>query len=229
MTHRRYRPARMTEPLMATTNKPSLLHSDVARLPEPLRRLVEKMLVEGATFEDVVQAVNERGDEGVTQSAVQNFFRSNLELQKQRVRHQVETAEALKAAFDHPRSAEGKLADAVLLTGFLGLTHKSSEFTRRDAERARLHRENLHLKQQLLRLQVQKAEQDRNLNRARIRSELAKYQVAKIRIRQLYRALQETSNTRGLGPEAMQKIQEIYGIVTQPFVPKDAEKSRAQN
>ena len=40
--------------------KPRHLHADVAELPADLRQMVEQMLADGATFEDVVEAVAAR-------------------------------------------------------------------------------------------------------------------------------------------------------------------------
>jgi hypothetical protein len=198
---------------------PRTLHADVANLPAELRQLVEQMLIDGATFEDVVEAVQERGDDGVTLTAVENFFRGNLALQQERVRRQVETARALKKALGKSRSSQTRLAEAALLTGLMRLSRKSSEINLKDVMRARLERGNLHLKQQLLRLQARKAVQDHDLNRARIRAEQARWRLTKARIIELQRSLQTEGKPAGISPETLQKIQEIYGLVTLPTAP----------
>jgi len=198
---------------------PRTIHADVANLPADLRHLVEQMLVDGATFEDVVEAVDARGGDGITLSAVENFFRGNLALQQERVRRQVETAQALKKALGKSGSSQARLAEAALLTGLLRLSRKGSEINFRDVMRARAERSNLHLKQQLLRLQVRKAVQDHELNRARIRAEQARWRLTKARIIELRRSLQTEGKPAGLSPETLQKIQEIYGLVTLPTAP----------
>jgi len=58
------------------------IKNEVGQLSPDLRKLVQKMLVEGSTFEDIVEAVNERGENGITLHAVQNYFQGNLEIQK---------------------------------------------------------------------------------------------------------------------------------------------------
>ena len=198
-------------------------HADVATLPADLRQLVEQMLTDGGTFEDVVDAVAERGGPSVTLSAVENFFRGNLTLQQERVRRQVETARALKQALGKSGSGQARLAEAALLTGLMRLSRKGSELNLKDAMRERLERENLSLKQRLLRLQVRKAVQDQEFARAHIRAELAKWQLTKIRIAELQRTLDTEGKQAKLGPETMLKIQEIYGLVISPPAPPDGQ------
>ena len=73
-----------------------IVHANVTDLPADLRQVVEQMLRDGATFEDVVDAVEERGRDRVSLVAVENYFRSNLVLQHDRARRQLATAAALK-------------------------------------------------------------------------------------------------------------------------------------
>jgi len=51
--------------MAAAQETPRPVYSDLSELPADLQRLVERMLVEGATFEDAVDAVNERGREAI--------------------------------------------------------------------------------------------------------------------------------------------------------------------
>jgi hypothetical protein len=198
--------------------------SDVAELPDDLRRLVECMLMEGATFEDTYEAVNERGGPTVTLQAIQNFYRGNLKLQKNRIQFQLERARQLKESFAHPESAEAQLANAAILMGLQSLTRKGAELTLRDAMRARLERENLMLKQDLLRLKLAREEEDQRLRRTKMHSELIKWQAAKIKLQQLRRQLMQEGKTKVLGPEAMEKIQEIYGLLRIPVVARDPDR-----
>jgi DNA-binding transcriptional regulator GbsR (MarR family) len=75
------------------------------------------MLIEGATFEDVVETINEHGAKRITLHAVQNYFRPDLSLQKERVKHLIEVAQSLKQAMGDPKSGKQNLVDAVLMTG----------------------------------------------------------------------------------------------------------------
>jgi len=194
-----------------------LVRNDVAELPEELRQLVDQMLTEGATFEDVVEAVNDRGGDSITLAAVQNYFRGSLEIQARRVRRQVETAQALKQALGDPDSANRQLAEAALLTGFLRLNRKGADLNIKDAVRARLERENLHLKQQLLRLRVRRELQDQKFAKSRLRTELARWELTKAHIAKLKQSLEKEGDRTQLGPETLQKIYEIYGLISQPI------------
>ena len=82
--------------------------------------------------------------------------------------------------------------------------------------RQRIEHENLALKRQLLRLRVRKEAQDQAFARVHIRAELMKWKLAKARITELERTLETGGKQANLGPETMQKIQEIYGLVIAP-------------
>ena len=192
------------------------VHSEVSKLPAELRGLVERMLVEGATFEDTVEAVNERGPEGVTLKAIEDFFRSSLALQQQRIKRQVQTAEALKKALGDPRSGLAQLADAVLLTGLMRLNKRGADFDFHDAMKEYYQRENLRLKQEVVDLKKSKLELEQKMARARMKTELVKWKLAKGRIIELKRAVEANGKNQKLGPETIQKIQEIYGLVSEP-------------
>jgi hypothetical protein len=112
--------------------------TDAAELPDELRELAERMLIEGATFEDVHEAVNERLGPNMTLQAIQNLYRGNIDLQKQRIQCQLERAQELRESFAHPESAEAQLANAAILMGLQNLTRKGADLTLRDSMRARL-------------------------------------------------------------------------------------------
>jgi hypothetical protein len=205
------------------------VYTDVADLSPTSRELVEQMLARGSTFEDVVETLDERHQEYLTLQAVRNLFRDNLELQKRRVLHQVETAEALKASLaENPQSAEGRLADAAFLTGYLGLTRQAAAVTLTDSQRARMQNENLHLRQQILALKRDKTLQDRNISRARARVLSAQWQLAKQHLRELQRQLEKAPRGQGLGPETLHKIRQIYGLIAQPAIPEEGNDAPAQ-
>jgi hypothetical protein len=198
--------------------------SDVAELPEELRQLVDRMMTEGATFEDAQDAVNERGGPGVTLQAIQNFYRAHLDLQKRRIQFQVERARQLREALAHPESAEAQLASAAILTGLQSLSRKNAELNVRDCVRARLEREVLELKQDLLRAKVAQEHQNMRLQRTKFYAELIKWQHAKIKLQQLRRQLSLEGKNKLLGQEAMEKIQEIYGLLRIPVVARDPDR-----
>jgi hypothetical protein len=193
--------------------------NEVLDLPPKQQDLVHKLLKEGSTFEDVVEAVNARGPKHITLNAVQTFFRGNRVLQTQRARRQVEDAEALLESVDKdPKSAEARLARATFLTGYSRVNRNASVVTPREAARYRLECENLNLKQRILMLQRKKAEQDLEYSRARtnlIQLTHAKMQGELLR---LERELRAHHAGDPIGPEMLRRIQQLYGLACQPLL-----------
>lgn len=209
-------------------NKKPVLH-DISLLPQEQQQLVEKMLVEGAPFEDVVDAIAEHGECSVTATAVRNYFRGSPSVQQRRVQHQLETVQTLKQALGgDPESAEAKLAEAAILTGFLGLSRKESTLNLSDAERRRLERQNLRLREQVLELKKRDSEQEAELLRARIDVEHGKRQLLEAKVLDLHQTLDGSSKDDKLGPEVIRKIHEIYGIVTGPRIPEEGSNNESQ-
>ncbi len=196
--------------------------SDVANLSAEMRELVERMLTEGATFEDIYDAVNERGVP-VTLQAIQNCYRGSLELQKRRIQFQVERAEILKASLANPDSADAQLANAAMLTGLQSLSRKDAGMSLRDAVRSTLERRNLMLRRDLLRMKIAREEEEKRFRKTRLAAEVAKLDLTREKIHQLREMLKRQGKSNTLGPEAMEKIQEIYGLLRIPVIPRDVE------
>ena len=203
--------------------------SDVGNLDPELRSLVGRMLIDGATFEDVVEAVNERGGDGITLSAVQNYFQGSLEIQKRRVRRLIESAEALLATVDKdPKSAEAQLARATFLTGYSRVHRHASLITPKDAERSRMERENLALKHQILIMRRKKAMQDLDYSRARTRLILLTQGKLQEEILKLQREVKTHRPGEPMGPEMLQRIQQIYGLACQPLLYEESADASAK-
>jgi len=196
--------------------------SDVAELPGELRELVERMLTEGATFEDVYEAVNDRRAP-VTLQAIQNLYRGSLELQKRRIQFQLERARVLKESLAHPESADAQLASAAILTGLQSLSRKDAGMSLRDAVRGTLERRNIMLKRDLLRMRIAREEEEKRFRKTRLHAELLKLQLTKTKLGQLQKEMKAQGKNKTLGPEAMEKIQEIYGLLRIPVIPRDVE------
>jgi hypothetical protein len=196
--------------------------NDAGQLPADMRELAERMLVEGATFEDVQDSLNERGV-SVTLQAVQNLYRGNLELQKRRIQFQVERAQALKEALANPGSVDAELAYAAMLTGLQRLERKDGGLTLRDAIRGTLERRNIQLRRKLLNMQIEREIEERKFRRTRLHAEIAKLQLTRTKLAQLQEELKRQKGGATLGPAAMEKIQEIYGLLQIPVVPRDVE------
>lgn len=174
------------------------LHTDIAKLPEDLRGLIERLLIDGATFEDVVEAVEERGDDRVTLSAVQDLFRGNPELQQRRIRRQLEVARALKKAVGNPRSGREQLVHALILTGMMRLNRRDGNFEVKDAVRSHEQEENQKLRRRVMVLT------QRNLD-MKLKVMDAKLKVERAEVKQAVEEVKDPDDLR-------KKIDEIYGI-----------------
>ena len=194
--------------------------NDVQDLDPGVRALVDKLLKEGLTFEDVVEGVNARGGKRITPNAVKTYYQGSRELQTQRALRQVEDAEALLRTLDKdPRSAEARLARATFLTGYSRVNRNASEVTPREAARYRMECENLNLKHQILVMQRKKAKQDLEYSQARTNLILitqSKMQGDILRLERELRARHAAGDP--IGPEVLQRIQQLYGLACQPLI-----------
>lgn len=203
--------------------------NDITELDKDLKDLVDKMLVEGATFEDVVEAVNDRGKEGTTLNAVQNYFQGHREVQTKRVRRLIENGEALLATIGKdPKSAEARLARATFLTGYLKVRRDGSQITPKDAERVRMESENLILKRRLLVMQKQKAEQELKYSHARTHMILLTQAKLKEEILKLQQEAKGHHAGEPMGPEMLHKIQQLYGLACQPLFDEESAHASAK-
>jgi len=208
-----------TGPAKSAKRRARTVKHDVAELEPKEQSLVKKLLTEGSTFEDVVEAVNARGGDKITLNAVQNFYQGNRDIQKDRVRYLIQSAEELLASVDKdPKSAEAQLAKATFLTGYARVHRDTGEITAREAARYRLENENLALKRQILTMNRKKAAQELEYSRARTNL----IQLTQGKLQTELRILEGQVRTHQpgmpLGPEVLAKIQEIYGLTCQPLL-----------
>lgn len=187
--------------------------TSVKDLPRNLALLVETMLVEGATFEDVVEAVEESSNEKVTLHAVQSFFRGNLALQQRRIQHQKETAQALRKALGDPKSGQQEMADAILMTGLMRVNRRGSEISAKDAVFEKYERETLRLKQDLADQRRQKLRLETRIATTRWKGEQTKIELTKAKLAEMEHILAAREGKDHLGPDVLRKIQEIYGLI----------------
>jgi hypothetical protein len=193
------------------------------------QKLVCNMLIEGATFEDVVDTFDERGGVRITLAAVQNYFQSHPDVQAKRARHMVKSAEDLLAALGKdPKSAEARLARAAFLTGYMKVRREGSVVSAKDAERVRMVRENVTLKRRLLIVQKQKALQALRFSEAKTHFIV----LSQEKLREEILKLQQEANRRQagepMGPEMLQRIQQIYGLACQPLLGEESANDSAK-
>jgi len=177
--------------------------------------LVDKLLIEGLTFEDVVASVKECGAGEIPLNAVKSYFQGNKEIQAQRVRYMVETSEALFKGLGNPDSAEARLAKAAMATGFKNLYRDVEQVSPKDAEHSRMERANLSLKHKLVVAQRDKARQALRYNEEKIRTLVLTQQKLKEHIVALQQDAKRQQAGEPLGPEMLQRIQQIYGLTCQ--------------
>jgi hypothetical protein len=91
-----------------------------------------------------------------------------------------------------------------------------------------MERRNLLMKRDLLRMQIEREEQEKRFRRMRIYTEMLKVRLMRIKLVQLRRELQKHENSGTLGRVAMEKIQEIYGLLQIPTVPREADLEREE-
>ena len=182
-------------------------------LPNAMRLEGERLLEEGATFEETTEWINEHHapekageSQGVTLAAVTDYFRSNFEMQRRRVRYMQKMAQELKKALKGKAdSAMSELAEAVFFTGVMGLNRDTAEFSVKDAKRDHLAAQALRDREQVMASHLK----TEHLKRRKMRQEMGK----------LERALKK--GKQGLNAEAMRRIKDIYGLIDQPLMESD--------
>jgi hypothetical protein len=199
---------------------PPKVVNDIEGLHSSLRKLVDKLLREGSTFEDVVDWFKARSKYRVTLNAVQAYFQRNTQLQSERAVCQVEGAEALLNSLDKdPTSAEARLARAAILTGYSKVHRDTPAVTPLQAARYRMQCENLHLKHQILEMQRGKAKQELDYSKAKtdlIKATNAKVQTQILALERELRARQASGAP--IGNDILEKIQQLFGLACQPLL-----------
>ena len=180
--------------------------------------MAHRMLIDGATFEDIVITAKLCGWE-IPQEAVEEYFRSNPELHALRASRQVEIAREIRKATKEENPEDVQLADAVILTGLQRLTRATAMLDVNDALRRKLERENLFLKQQALRLKVRHENQSEKYYRARTRMLSAQWRAAREKLLKLQEQVSQSRKCKKLSHDIVERIQEIYGLVQAPPVP----------
>jgi hypothetical protein len=190
-------------------------YSIFTHLPHGMRTEGERLLENGATFEEATEWINEHhapekpdGPQGVTLAAVTDYFRSSFEMQRRRIRRMQEMAQELKKALTGKAdSAKAELADAVFFTGVMGLSRGTASFSVKDAQRDYVAREALRLREQQIAAQLE--------------TERCKQEKLRIEMGGLKQTLE--SEAGHLSAEALRKIREIYGLIDQSVIASGAQ------
>ncbi len=179
------------------------------------QKLVDKLLIEGSTFEGVVETANELGAPSLTVNAVKTYFQGNQKLQADRVHYMVDTSESLLKGLGDPESAEARLAQAAILTGLMNLHQDTPQMSLKDAEHARIAQANLNLKHRLVVAQRDKARQALQYSKERTRLLVLAQEKVTEQIAILQQDAKRQQAGEPLGPAMLQRIQQIYGLTSQ--------------
>jgi len=186
---------------------------------DPVRlKKVDELLIEGATISDVVTTLNADRGEAISELAVENYFRANLDLQKRRVQRMVEKLEELKRSMGNPESAEGKLAEAALFTGLMGLQRNPMYVDLEDVQTLRLKRDKLDLERTILQMKERESRERVRQMKAQTAYTIAKCEKAKFELHKMADLLRSLKRGDCLDTETLNKIREIYGIIQQPYI-----------
>ncbi|MGH9432536.1 MAG: hypothetical protein ACRD3T_13425 [Terriglobia bacterium] len=200
--------------------KPDVCH-DVDEATPDVQEKVRKLLVNGATFEDTVATLAESGTAAVTVRAVENYYRGHVDIQEERIKRQVGTADKLKKALKDPNSAQARLAEAVLLTGLMGVHDKTEATGVQNAIKVQSEQDRHRVNWALAKLRIRKMQAESQMLRVRLKHELAKINRLKLAIERFQNALQNAGGGQRVKPETIQRIQEIYGLLADSNPPTE--------
>lgn len=197
----------------AGAKKPTA-YFDVEELPDTVMKQVRKLLIEGAPFEDVVEMIAEPGEVTITQRAVEHYFRSKPEVQAARITFQTQAADKLIKDLRSPKSVEAKLARSVLMMGLSGLSRRGEANRVKNAFQTMKDRRDTRFKEADSKRKETKLEFEEQEFQLRVQSLQTKLETATIQLGKLKESIEKHGKGNALGPEIIQQINEIYGLVT---------------
>lgn len=186
---------------------------DVSSLPRGVQKNVRKWLIEGAPFEDVVERVAEPGEVTITQRAVEHYFRSKPELQAKRIQRQMDTADKLAKTLRNPKSAKAKLAMSVLVMGLSGLNRRDQASGVKHAMQVMKEQKDERFKEADAKRKTTKMGIEKKESKVRVQSLHTKLELATLQLGRLKQSIENQGKDKSLGPEILQQINEIYGLV----------------
>lgn len=195
-------------------------------IPEQWREFIEEMLVSGLAVEDIAEVARGKAGLTISASAILAHFRTHSELQKRRAEATIQGVEDLKQALGNPGSDHVmvQLANSALMIGYMGLTRaRANSLTIKDAEMIRLERENLKLKNRVLKMREIGHARSNQLHLKKLRYEDVKYETAYQKLVKLKHELRALMHEGKLDKETLEKIKEIYGIIRLPFLDENSE------
>jgi len=179
-----------------------------ATIPARLQRRARRLLEAGATFEETLQELHRRGAEQLTLKAVQDFFRSNPEVQRERIERRRQAVEELKQALVGPDCLHRSLAEAAL---FIGLTELTAP---RELYLSQLN--NCRLQIYTQRLKRQRATLGERVAHTRLKLAMVRWEMARLTLADLERELTQQLRQYHLPLPALATMRKIHALMGSP-------------
>jgi hypothetical protein len=189
--------------------------SGVGRPPRAVKALVEQMLEEGASPEEVLATAHQRGILGLSRRMVEKWVAHDGSLGERLIRRQAKAAEQLQRSLADDRfSPAARLAEAALFAGLAPSAQNWPAAVRHLAgvESARwqkLRGENERLRDQAQRLAARQRSITRRLRRAQARVERVRWELVQQRLACLRGALERRSHRTPLGSRFLQSLRSL--------------------
>lgn len=176
-----------------------------AAIPARLRRRAGRLLAAGATFEETLDELFRRGAEQVSLKAVQDFFRSNPEVQRQRIERRRQAVQELKQALAGPDCLHRSLAEATL---FIGLTELTAPL-----EPYRSQLDNCRLQIHAQRLRCRRASLGERVAHTRLKLATVRWEMARLTLADLERELTQQVRQYDRALPALATIRKIRALI----------------
>ncbi len=229
-----------------TGESPHKAIDQVHLLPEPMQQAVRELIVHGATLEGVAHGLNNREEwsqarEGaapapadptrysISIDAVRQFYNADPQLQRDRAQYLVDTTEAIARSLGQDGDLDegaSRYARAVIMAGLQKVNESDSSLSLKDALRHQSERENLQLKNRMMKLRVEEAERRMIFVRAQTGLMGAKKRFVMGQTEKLHDLMRKLEKKKNITPRTLQKIQEIYGILAENVAQTDAQVSQ---
>ena len=179
-----------------------------ATIPVRLQRRARRLLAAGATFEETLHELHRRGAEQLTLEAVQDFFRSNPEVQRERVERRRQAVDGLREALIGPDCLHRRLAEAALFIGLTELTTPHGLYC------SQLN--NCRLQIHTQRLKRQRAALGERVAHTRLKLATVRWEMARLTLADLERELTQQLQHYHLPLPALSTLRKIHALMGSP-------------
>jgi len=189
-------------------------------IPARLQRRAERLLAAGATFEETLDELLRLGAEQLSLKGVQDFFRVNPEVQRQRIERRRQATEELKRALAGPDCLQRDLAEAALFIGLTELTAPPGLY------RSQLN--NCRLQIHAQRLKCRRATLGERVAHTRLKLAMVRWEMARLTLADLERELTQQLRPYHVPLPALAIIRKIHALIGNPTPPDDRSDHRSR-